>query len=82
MALAIGAGFPAPSEVSMFALANTSATSEEGMGIPAPPQGCRPEDIGQHADERKPLFALANYELRVICAWWEVRDFGARSEAT
>ena len=43
------------------------------MEIPAPPQGRRPEDIGQHADEQKPLFAQANYELRakseaVVCA--------------
>ena len=43
------------------------------MGIPAPPQGRRPEDIGQRADERKPLFAQANYELQarseaVVCA--------------
>ena len=42
------------------------------MGIPAPPQGRRPKDIGQCTDERKPLFAQANYELRakseaVVC---------------
>ena len=42
------------------------------MGIPAPPQGHRPEDIGQRADEQKPLFALLNDELRatseaVVC---------------
>ena len=42
------------------------------MGIPTPPQGRRPEDIGQRADERKSLFAQANYELRakseaVVC---------------
>ena len=34
------------------------------MGIPAPLQGRRPKDIGQCADERKPLFVQANYELR------------------
>ena len=42
------------------------------MGISAPSQGRRPEDIGQRADKRKPLFVLANYELRakskaVVC---------------
>ena len=73
MALAIGAGIPAPSEVIDVCFGKHQSTSEEGMGIPAPPQGRRPEDIGQRADERKPLFAQANYDLRakseaVVCA--------------
>ena len=50
----------------MLALANINQRCSEGMGIPAPPQGRRSEDIGQHADERKPLFALANDELRAV----------------
>ena len=42
-----------------------------GAGIPAPSEAIdvcfsRPEDIGQRADERKPSFAQANYELRAI----------------
>ena len=55
------------------ALANINQLCSEGMGIPAPLQGRRPEDIGQRADERKPSFAQANYELRakseaIVCA--------------
>ena len=48
------------------------------MGIPAPPQGRKPEDIGQRADERKPLFAQANYELRAKSE--ERSAHGGRSE--
>ena len=45
--LANGAGIPAPSD----------AIDVSGMGIPTPPQGQRPEDLGHRADEQKPLFA-------------------------
>ena len=52
MARAIGAGIPAPSNV-----------ARRGWGFQL---HRRAEDIGQCADERKPLFALANNELRAI----------------
>ena len=49
--LARGAGIPAPSN------AQTSiSVDRRGWGIPAPPQGRRPEDIGHRVDERKPSF--------------------------
>ena len=65
MVLSNGAGIPAPSEVSMFALANTSSYERGGDGDSSSTAGRRPEDIVQRADERKPLFAQANYELLV-----------------
>ena len=49
--LANGAGIPASSE----SCANNRLRVK--MGIPAPAQGQRPEDLGHRADERKPLFA-------------------------
>ena len=73
MAHAIGSGIPAPSKAIdvcfsnlLYALANINQLFSEGMGIPAPPHGRRPEDIGQHTDERKSLLAQANDELRAI----------------
>ena len=49
--LANGAGILASSD------AIDVCVRSEGMGIPAPLQGQRPEDLGHRANERKPLFA-------------------------
>ena len=47
----------------MFALANIDLRARRGWGFRLHPQGRRPEDRSA-ADERKPLFALANYERK------------------
>ena len=66
----------------MFALANIELRAKTGMGISCSTAGQQARGPRPAADERKPLFTLANDELRVICAWREERDFKARSEAT
>ena len=54
---AIGAGIPAPSDAIDVCFSQHQSALWEGIGIPAPPQGQRPEDLGHRADEQKPLFA-------------------------
>ena len=55
--LAMGAGIQAPSDaIDVCISKHQSALIGGDMGIPAPPQGRRPEDLGHQADKRKPWF--------------------------
>ena len=59
------------------------APSEEGMGISSSTAGPKAREYRPAADEQKPLFALANDELRTKSVHGgEERNFGARSKAT
>ena len=51
-----GAGILAPSDAIDVCVSKHQSALIGGMGMPAPPQGQRPEDLGHPADERKPLF--------------------------
>ena len=70
MVLANGAEIPAPSEVSMFALANIELRARRGCDS-APPQGRRPEDLGpQQISESRFIHAVnkASFELNLRMA--------------
>ena len=75
MVLAMGHGIPAPSEVSMFALAYIELRARRGWGFQ-----CHKAPIGPRRKKQKQMFALANIELRAqFSPWREERNDEARS---
>ena len=83
--LANGAGIPAPSDAIYVCISKHQSALIEGDGIPAPPQGRRPEDLGHQADEQKLFFAFANDELGAIseafCSRWEEARFWSKGRS-